>query len=150
MLNLVRPLNRRSALRSEEGATLVEFTLIAGFFFFFILATIELLRLALISLTIQFVSTIETRNSVVSGRNAALIQQDVQNSAGRFMVALSPGDITVSSQALTFPTGTGWEPNSAGGPGDLISIRVDRQVNLVLPVFPPYTLTGFAIGFREQ
>jgi hypothetical protein len=140
---------------SELGATLVEFTMVALFIVMFLIASIELLRMAFTAVTLQFAVSAALRHAVVSTDDADEIAQDLIEIARGLTLHLNTdprdGDteINISHRQLR-AGGNTWSPG-AGGEDSLIRIEAVRRLSILhIGEATEYTLSGLAIGVRDQ
>lgn len=139
-------LQRKKQYPPESGSTLAEFSIAALFLLFFIFISIQLLYVAYVSLTVQFLSLRGLRAAVVAdvtlGDGAAeTLQSNIITEASALGITVEPSDVHICPVSNPYCT----EP-SIGAPKDVISIIVRKS-------FPIYwgnlTMRGRAIGRNE-
>lgn len=130
---------RRGRRRREGGASLVEFAFVLPLLLLLVFGMFEFGRVFYIQLTLQSAVREASRLTITGetladgqggtlSRTESIIQRVNDSAPG---LGLQPGNITISG-----PGGAG----DAGGPGDLVTIRIDYDIDLLTPlvaaVFP--------------
>ncbi len=132
-----RTLSQRRA--GERGTTMIEMAFVLPLFFLLSFGVFEFARIFYIQLTLQSAVREASRfaitgNGMVDGQGGTMtraesIGQVIANTAPGLNI--SPSDITISG-----PAGSG----DPGGPGDLVTIKIDYKIDLLTPlvsvVFP--------------
>ena len=143
--------NGRTFLRSSEnGATIVEFSVAALILFTFLITAAEMLRLTYASLTLQFASARVMRQTVIGPPE---ISPDSYNHVVRMeneLIAISSGlGVRLNREAITIcpRTDLECEENSAGAPRELVALQVRRPSNTVF--LGDYLVTALAVGRNE-
>ncbi len=121
--------------RSARGNTLIEFALVLPLFMLFVLGTFEFAHLFYVQLTLQSAVREATRVATVGGTLPDPANPGQQLSRAQSIVArvqaaapgldVVPGDVTILG-----PGGAG----DPGGPGDLVTIRVEYDIPILTPI----------------
>jgi len=143
--NVVAPSRRRSGspIRAREGSALIEFTLVALVFFGLMFAIFDFGRLFYIQFTLHS-AVREASRFTVTGN----VLPD-PNNPGEFLSRVDsivatlqrrvPGiDVAAGNVSITGPDG----PGDAGGPGDVVTISVDYEIELMTPFIRPLFPNG--------
>jgi hypothetical protein len=138
----------------QEGSTLVEFSLIALVFFGLMFAIFDFGRLFYIQFALHSAVREASRFTVTGS-----VLPD-PNNPGQFLsridsivstlqravpgLEVEPGDVTIAG-----PDG----PGDAGGPGDVVTISVDYNIDLVTPFIKPLFRDGthhYSVSLMSQ
>ena len=134
----VRPMARSSLFRSSRGQALVEFALIFLLFISLVFATLDFGRLFYIRLMIHS-AVREASRFTVTGNvlpdpdNPGQFLNRVDSIVYKLRRAAPTLNLEPSHVTIIGPNGSG----DSGGPGDLVTIRVDYDIDLITPIVKP-------------
>lgn len=139
----------RKWLRGDEGASVVEFALVATVLLSIILGVMEI---CLALFTFHSISEVAREGSryamvrgdmcVVSGVSCTTSEAAIQSyMRGLGYPGINPSNMTVTATYSAYPAGSGCAPNAnCENPGNLVTINVVYQFPLTIPFMPASTL----------
>ncbi|HLK31863.1 MAG TPA: TadE/TadG family type IV pilus assembly protein [Terriglobales bacterium] len=131
---ILPPERSRRRLHSKRGQSLVEFAMVLPLFFFLLFGAIDLGRLFYVQMTLQNAVRQAGRYAVTGnhmpdpknpGKNLSRVDSIIQ-AAQQAAVGLDISSIQISS--------TNGGKNSAGGPGDTVTISLTTNLKLITPL----------------
>jgi hypothetical protein len=134
---------RAHAIRGHEGSALVEFSLIALVFFGLAFAIFDFGRLFYIQFTLHSAVREASRFTVTGNvlpdpNNPGQFLSRVDSIVATLRRAVPGIDVEPGDVSIVGPDG----PGDAGGPGDVVTIRIDYDIELLTPMIKPIFPNG--------